>query len=147
MLWRKEKLIKIGWGEGPMRKWIFCQNWFMSNFFSLLSKTIQEVCSWTFFIIKMKRLIRLIFDYIRTCYFGTNEMTSIWMLQIFHSVVITEIHSHSFLAKISWNQRFTKEITEELVWRNINVFKKFSSRECKFRVFPQWLNNYQFILA
>ena len=64
-----------------------------------------------------------------------------------HSVEITEIYSHSFLAKISWNQRFTKEITEELVWRNINVFKKFSSRECKFRVFPQWLNNYQFILA
>ena len=36
-----------------------------------------------------------------------------------HSVEITEIYSHTFLAKISWTQCFTKEVTKELIWQNI----------------------------
>ena len=31
-----------------------------------------------------------------------------------------------FLAKISWNERFTKENTKELIWRNIFLVRVFS---------------------
>ena len=46
-----------------------------------------------------------------------------------HSVEITEIYTYPFLKKISWNRRFSKGVTKELVSR---IF--FS--ESEFQVFP-----------
>ena len=38
---------------------------------------------------------------------------------------LTEILSHTILTKISWNQRFTKEVTKELISRNIFCERQF----------------------
>ena len=39
----------------------------------------------------------------------------------FHTVENTEFYCHDFLAKIPSNQRFTKELYYELIWRKKNL--------------------------
>ena len=54
-----------------------------------------------------------------------------------HSVKITEIYSHAFLAKLLWNNDFAKDYRYKLIWRNIFlVFKR------KFFIFPECTMNF-----